>query len=115
MTADAERLAGAIRAEQVRRLYFSGWPMLSTLFAAGALCGLFLYMRVLQPAVAAVWLGIMATHISVRPVLRHQPGCAAAHQNCHSHARHHASLCHDSPASYRRIAARPAPLCESPM
>ncbi|THD64113.1 hybrid sensor histidine kinase/response regulator [Phenylobacterium sp.] len=63
-------LADAVRAQQVRLLYANGFQLLATLFAAAVLSGLFIYLGVLKPWVAGVWLAVMASHITVRLGIR---------------------------------------------
>jgi signal transduction histidine kinase/CheY-like chemotaxis protein len=63
-------LVDAVRAQQVRLLYANGFQLLATLAAAGVLCALFIYLGVLRPWVAGVWLAAMASHISVRLGIR---------------------------------------------
>jgi signal transduction histidine kinase/CheY-like chemotaxis protein len=63
-------LGDAVRAQQVRQLYAHGFPMLATLAASAALCGLFVELGVLKVWIALVWVGAMAGHISARFVMR---------------------------------------------
>ena len=60
----------AVRAEQVRLLYANALGMYATFLAGVCIAGLFVYQGVMQAWVAAVWLGVMVAHISVRLLIR---------------------------------------------
>lgn len=64
-------LTDKVRAEQVRLVYGNGdLPMIATGLTAAVLSGLLIWLGTLTPTVAAIWLAVMATHISVRIGLR---------------------------------------------
>jgi len=60
----------AVRAEQVRLLYATALGMYATFLAGVAIAALFVYQGVMRPWVAAVWLGVMVAHISIRLIIR---------------------------------------------
>jgi len=68
--AGEDPLRQAVRAEQVRLFYANSLGMYATFLAGVAISGLFVYLGVLKPWIAAVWLGVMVVHISVRLMVR---------------------------------------------
>src|SRR6185437_9997855 len=67
---DASPQADAVSAEQVRLLYANALGMYATFLAGVCIAALFVYQGVMKPWVAAVWLGVMAAHISIRLLIR---------------------------------------------
>ena len=63
-------LQDAVRAEQVRLLYATALGMYATLLAGVCISALFVFQGVMKPWAAALWLGVMAAHITVRMFVR---------------------------------------------
>jgi signal transduction histidine kinase len=63
-------LRDAVRAEQVRLLYATALGMYATLLAGVCISALFVFEGVMKPWAAALWLGVMAAHITVRMFVR---------------------------------------------
>ncbi|MGZ3404587.1 MAG: ATP-binding response regulator [Phenylobacterium sp.] len=60
----------AVCAEQVRLLYVNALGMYATFLAGVCIAALFVYQGVMKPWIAAVWLGVMVVHISIRLLVR---------------------------------------------